>query len=310
MGIDALFLAVADDLFAADPPAGVLGPHFHGLHLFGLDNLHGLQGLDLLVADAVGVEGDRRLHERHRQHLHDVVLHDVAQGAGLLVEAAPMADAERFADGDLDVVDVAAVPDRLVDGVGEAQGEDVLDRLLPEVVVDAVHLLLGEPGVHDRVEVARARPVVPVRLLDDDAHERVVALRLVQAVLAQRGDDDGEGRRRRREVVEPVLRGAPLLVELVEHLLEAVERCLFVVVAGDVAEAAGERVPHVLGLVAAATEGLHEGAHALAEVVVVHLGAGDADHREPAGEQAAQGQACDGGHELAARQVSRRPEDH
>ena len=83
-----------------------------------------------------------RLHQGERQDLHDVVLDDVAQGAGGLVEAAPVLDAERLGHGDLHVVDVAAVPDRLEDGVGEAQGQDVLDRLLPQVVVDPVDLRL------------------------------------------------------------------------------------------------------------------------------------------------------------------------
>ena len=108
-----------------------------------------------------------------------------------LVEAAAMADAELLGHGDLHVVDVAAVPDRLEDGVGEAQGEDVLDRLLPEVVVDAVHLLLGEAGVHHGVELARALLVVAEGLLDDDAHEGAVGRRPVEPVL-------GRGRRRSR----------------------------------------------------------------------------------------------------------------
>ena len=138
--------------------------------VFGQD-VDRLERLDLLVADAIGVERGRWLHEREREHLHHVVLHDVAQGAGLLVEAPAVAHPELLGHRDLDVVDVAPVPDGLEDGVGEAQGEDVLDRLLPEVVVDAVHLLLGERGVHTGVEIAGALLVVPVGLLDDDAHE-------------------------------------------------------------------------------------------------------------------------------------------
>ena len=90
---------------------------------------------------------------------------------GRLVEAAAVPDAERLGHGDLHVVDVAPVPDRLEDGVGEAQGEDVLDGLLPEVVVDAVHLRLVEHGVHGGVELVRAVQVAAVRLLDDDPHE-------------------------------------------------------------------------------------------------------------------------------------------
>ena len=56
--------------------------------------------------------------------------HHVAQRARLVVVAAAPLDADRLGDGDLHVVDVAAVPDRLEDAVAEAERQDVLDGLL------------------------------------------------------------------------------------------------------------------------------------------------------------------------------------
>ena len=81
----------------------------------------------------------------------------VAVGARLLVEAGAGADPERLRHVDLDVVDVVAVPDRLEEAVGEAQGEDVLRRLLAEEVVDAEDLLLAQDLVDGLVELAGAR---------------------------------------------------------------------------------------------------------------------------------------------------------
>jgi hypothetical protein len=52
-----------------------------------------------------------------------VVLEDVANRAGLLVEGGATLDADRLGDGDLDVIDELAVPDRLEDPVREAQRE-------------------------------------------------------------------------------------------------------------------------------------------------------------------------------------------
>ena len=86
------------------------------------------------------VEVDRRLHRRQREELEQVVLEDVADRAGLLVERGAPLDAERLGDGDLHVVDELAVPDRLEDAVREPQRQHVLDRLLAEVVVDAEDL--------------------------------------------------------------------------------------------------------------------------------------------------------------------------
>ena len=63
---------------------------------------------------------------------------------GLLVEGAAALDAEVLGHGDLDVVHVATVPDRLEDAVGEAEDEQVADGVLAQVVVDAVDLRLVE----------------------------------------------------------------------------------------------------------------------------------------------------------------------
>ena len=92
----------------------------------------------------VGLVADRRLHRRDHQQLQQVVLKHVAQHAGRVVVAAAAADVDFLGHGDLHVVDVVAVPDRLEDRVGEPQHQQVLHRFLAEVVVDAIDLLLAE----------------------------------------------------------------------------------------------------------------------------------------------------------------------
>ena len=94
VGVDPVLLSIAGDLFAPNPAPLVLAAHDLVVDLLGRQDLHGPQGLDLLVTDAGGVEGGGRLHERHGQHLHDVVLHDVAQRTRLLVEAASVLDSQ------------------------------------------------------------------------------------------------------------------------------------------------------------------------------------------------------------------------
>ena len=132
-------------------PGGVLGAHDPLVDLERVERLDRAQDVDLLVAHGLGVVGDGRLHGGEGHELHDVVLHHVADGARLVIIAAARADAEAFGHGDLDVVDIVAVPDRLEDAVAKAEDEDVLHRLLAQVVVDAVDLLL----VEDAVQLAR-----------------------------------------------------------------------------------------------------------------------------------------------------------
>ena len=104
-----------------------------------------------------------------------MVLDDVARGADAVVVAGAAADADVLGHGDLHVVDVVGVPDRLEHLVGEAQRQQVLDRLLAEVVVDPEDRVRREDALDDVVELARALEVVAERLLDDDPAPRAVA---------------------------------------------------------------------------------------------------------------------------------------
>ncbi len=58
-----------------------------------------------------------------------------------------MPHAHRLGHGDLDVIDIVAVPQRLENRVGKTEDEDILDGLFAQVVVDAVDLILIEYGV-------------------------------------------------------------------------------------------------------------------------------------------------------------------
>ena len=61
-----------------------------------------------------------------------------------------------------------AIPDRLEEGIREAQVHDVLHGLLPEKVVDPVDPL-GEDRREPLVQLAGGGEVGPERLLDDEA---------------------------------------------------------------------------------------------------------------------------------------------
>ena len=141
-GLDVLGLAIVLDLGVADLAAAILAAH-RILQRLGLAlGLDRGEHLGLLRAHRMGVESRRRLHRDQRQQLEQMVRHHVAQRAGRVVEAAAVADAELLVDGDLHVIDVVAVPDRLEHAVGEAQHQDVLDRFLAEIMIDPIDLVL------------------------------------------------------------------------------------------------------------------------------------------------------------------------
>src|SRR5439155_2683104 len=128
---------------------------------------------------------------------------------------------------DLHAIDVAPVEHGLQERVGEADVQDVLDRLLAEVVVDAEDRLLREHLVQDRVELLRGREVAPEGLLHD--HARVHRA----AGLGQVFDDEREHAGRDRQVVERVLR-------LGELGLQPLEGGEVGIVAVDVAQERGQ----------------------------------------------------------------------
>ncbi len=127
------------------------------------------ENLLLLGAQVLRVEGDRLLHRGERHELQEVVLDDVTRGADAVVVSGTATHADVLGHRDLHVVDVVRVPDRLVQLVREAQSQDVLNRLLAEIVVDAEDRIGRERRAQRVVELLRRCEVMAEWLLDDDS---------------------------------------------------------------------------------------------------------------------------------------------
>ena len=116
-----------------------------------------------------------------------------------------MADAELLVDGDLDMVDVVAVPDRLEHAVGEAQHQDVLDGFLAEIMIDPVDLVLVDELQQFAVQRPRRGQIGAERLFD---HQPPPCAVLGQhAGAAEFPADRQERVRRRRQVEQAVAAG-------------------------------------------------------------------------------------------------------
>ncbi len=169
VGRDALLVQVAHHRLAAHGAGPVLPAHGLLGHVLRRDGLERLEDLDLLVADRVLGQAGGRLHRHHAQQLQQVVLHHVAQRAGVVVELAARFHAKLLGDGDLHVLHPLAAPQRLEQRVAEADRHQVLHRLLAQIVVDPVDLVFGEVLRHGRVDRIGRMQVMPERLLQNDA---------------------------------------------------------------------------------------------------------------------------------------------
>ena len=306
--IDRLLLAIAGDLLAQHPARAVLAADRTAVHLLAGQRADRLQHLHLLVSDRALIEADRWLHGHQCQQLQLVVLDDVAERAGALVIASAAFNSQFLGDRDLDRVHVLVVPDRLEDGVGEAEGEDVLNGLLAQVVVDPEDLVLVEDGLHLGVQRSSGLQVGPERLLDHDPPPGPLR-RFGHRGRAQVRHDQRERRRRRGAVIDPVAAGVPLLVDLVQEPVQALEARAVSEVqlleAHAVQEGFQDRLVDRLG----ARVGADGVGGALAELLVAQVALGRADHPEARRQDALQGQVVNRRQQLALRQVAGRAED-
>ena len=217
-----------------------------------------------------------------------MVLEHVAQQAGLVVVAGPVLHPEGFGDGELDVVDVMAVPDRLEDQVREAEHHDVLHRVLAQIVVDPVDLVLFEIAVQLDIQFFGGGGVAAERLFQHHVPPRTAVLRFGElAGRVKLFDDGGIERRGHRQIDGAVGGKFAAFFQLVEPLSEGVVVFGPVVVESMVVDAPQEFVQLRIG---AAGE---FGADVVAEAVVAVGGAGAADDpgllmEQPAPEQVVQ----------------------
>ncbi|MCW0416748.1 hypothetical protein NB689_002502 [Xanthomonas sacchari] len=308
-----VFLAVARHGVATDRTGRVLAAD----HVGRTQRPHRLDHLGAPAQHRRRGEGRRRLHRDHRQQLEQVVGHHVTQAAGGVVEAAAPFHADGLGRGDLHMVDAVAVPHRLEQAVGEAEGEDVLHRFLAEEMVDAEHLVLVQHAADDGVELACALQVVAERLLHDHPAPAAAGALLDQPGRPQLFDHRREEARRGGQVEQHVAAGAVLRADLLQQRAQAAIGGCVVEVAAQVVQARTQPAPHLLvqaiGLELRVAVG-HQPAHRIAEHApprhfadraVVH-----ADDREFLGQRTAVAQVVQRRQHQAPGQVAAGAEHH
>ncbi len=226
-----------------------------------------------------------------------MVLDDVTHRARRVVELPAAFHADRLGDGDLHLLHVVAVPDGLEDRVVEAEAQDVLDRLLPEVVVDSVDLVLTQQLVERDVERPGRLEIGAEGLLVDHPPP---AVRFVQeARIAQALRGGLEELWREREIVEASSRSM-----LFERGLERLQAGGVGHIRGHVVHALLECAPAFLQVIGHLLGDLR------AELRVAQRASRHADHARVLGESAVLREAGQRGHQLALGEVARGPEDH
>lgn len=162
VGSDSFLLQVSVILSENDVPVEILA------------EIDASEDLELFADDGSGIEPGGAIHRHERKNLQEMVLEHIPEGSEAVVIASPASDSHVLAGGYLNVVDVLVIPNRLVDSVREAEGEDVLDRLLPDIVIDPVDVGLLEYFGDLLVEDPCGSEIGPERLLEDHLEIRAI----------------------------------------------------------------------------------------------------------------------------------------
>src|SRR5260370_18162934 len=99
-----------------------------------------------------------------------MILDHVAYSAGLIIEGAAALDPEILCHRDLNALHIVAVPKRFHERICEAEGDHVIHRPLPQIVVDSENCAFLEPAEKASIEMFPRRQLIPERLLDYDPH--------------------------------------------------------------------------------------------------------------------------------------------
>ncbi len=188
-------------------------------------------------------------------------------------------------------LDIVPIPQGFEQGVGEAEHQQVLDRLLAEEVIDAKDRRLVVVPVQDLVELAGAREVAPERLLDHDPTA------VVHPLTGQAGGHLIEQERRNGQIGHGATAVGNALTETTKGLGP-------VVVALDVEEPLEQPIGD--GLVGVDVGRVQRARHPFAKGSVVPLGPGDPDHRHI--ETAVDLELVERGEQLLVRKVARHAE--
>ena len=169
-----------------------------------------------------------------------MVLHHVAQGPRLVVVSPAMLDANLLGHDDLQLLDVAAIPNRLEEAVGEAKGQDVLHRLLAQVMIDPIDLRLGQQAGQPPVQFPGALQIVAERLFNDQsiAGRIVGEMRLLKLACNQLHE-----RRRHGRVKHSLHRTVPLLLKLRQPVAQGCKQLWIIEIAGQIGNRAGKCLP-------------------------------------------------------------------
>ena len=174
-----------------------------------------------------------------------MVLDHVTHHTGTFVVRATTLNTNRFGIGNLDVIDVLPVPDRLEDSVCKTKDDQILDSFFSQIVVDSVNLVFIKHGSDFSVKLSSGIEVCTEGLLDDDPCPVVFVL-FGQTARAKILDGIRILGRCSRQIKYAIVPCAPFLRDLIEQRFELRVSLGIADVARDIEKALSKAGPDIV----------------------------------------------------------------
>ena len=167
--IGPVFFEVARHFLATNRPFAVLAAHGGCVDVAVIDWHQRLEHFDLFIAHRVLIKDIGRFHRDQAQKLQHMVLHHVAHCTGIVIIGPAAFGTDFFADRDLHVVNMRAVPKWFKHRIGKAQNHKVLHCFLAKVMVDTENLVFVEDFTNLAVDFTATIQIVAQRLFKHNA---------------------------------------------------------------------------------------------------------------------------------------------
>src|SRR5258706_13803219 len=119
-----------------------------------------------------------------------MVLNHVAHGPGFIVIPSPVSHAQLFRNGQLYMINIIPVPERLENRIGKTRSKNILNSLFSKVMINAINLVLGKDVVKKFIEgFGRLQVAYKWFLNDDSCLLRVGSKFMLGKVLGDRGEE-------------------------------------------------------------------------------------------------------------------------
>src|SRR5688572_13266285 len=115
-----------------------------------------------------------------------------------------MLHADLFGNGDLNVINIIPIPERLKDRVGKTRDQNILHSLFAEIMVNTIDLVFVERLMDLFVQTAGRGKVCAERFFDDDAPPAVIFSELIGET--EQVDDVWKNSGRSRHIVNAIAR--------------------------------------------------------------------------------------------------------